>query len=397
MMGPLEGVRIFDLTVWMVGPWASMMLGSLGADVIHVEQPGIPLSERGAGVPPTLNGTSVGYVTWNMNKRSVYLDLKTEHDRAVAYELIRQCDVFLVNMRPGVAERLGMGYETLRRIRPELVYCALNGWGSSGPMVHEPGADGQMQGFSGFWSVNGPDDGPGEFYRHFTQLDANTGNFAAAAICFGVWASRRRGAGMYIEVPMLAAAAALQTLPLTRHLATGRPVRPLGSASALSAPNQVFRCADGKYLGVAVRHDRDWEALVRVLGEPALLTDPRFRTNPLRVTHRRELAALLAPRFAAYPLLYWLRELGRAGIPCGYPLGFEHLRDHAQVEANGYLVRVETPAWGTVWTGGPPWHFSETPARWFRTPEPGEQTEAILAEFGVAGGVPAGGEGGRSA
>src|SRR5579871_1639781 len=141
MPGPLEGIRVFDLTVWMVGPWASMQLGAMGADVIHIEQPGVDWSSLGAGVPPTINGTSIGYITWNMNKRGLFLDLKSTRDRATARQLLESCDVFLINMRTGVAGRLGLGYEAVSAINPAIVYCSVTGFGESGPMAERPGAD----------------------------------------------------------------------------------------------------------------------------------------------------------------------------------------------------------------------------------------------------------------
>ena len=158
--GPLDGVRVFDMTLWMVGPWASTQLGALGADVIHIEQPGVDPRTLGAGVPPSIDGTSIGYITWNMNKRGLFLDLKSQADRETAYRLLQTCDVFLVNMRPGAADRLGMGYEQVRAANPKVVYTAITGWGETGPMRDSPGADVQCQYFTGFWSTNGAPGGP---------------------------------------------------------------------------------------------------------------------------------------------------------------------------------------------------------------------------------------------
>src|SRR4051812_30759921 len=128
MGGPLEGIRVFDLTAWMVGPWAGMQLGALGADVIHIEQPDVDWKTLGAGVPPTINGTSVGYIAWNMNKRGLFLDLKDPADQQTAFDLLKTCDVFLMNMRPGVEKRLGLGYEAVAEINPGIVYCTITGW-----------------------------------------------------------------------------------------------------------------------------------------------------------------------------------------------------------------------------------------------------------------------------
>ena len=381
MGGPLEGIRVFDLTLWMVGPWCTMQLGGMGADIIHIEQPGVLWSSLGAGVPPTIDGTSIGYITWNMNKRGLFMDLKSTEDRATAYELIKSCDVFAINMRTGVADRLGLGYEAVSAINPAIVYCSITGWGESGPMITRPGADVQAQYFSGFWSTNGARGGEREVYRHFTQIDATTGNYAAQAILMALLARKRTGRGQRVEMNMLQAASALQTPRIAEYLATNEVARPLGSAAYATAPDQAFLCEDQRYLGVSVTGEDEWGAFCAVIEQPELADDPRFRTNVERVRHRDELAAALEPVFRAKPQFYWMMKLTHARIPCGYPMRFEELRYHPQVTENGYIQEVETSAWGPVYTGGPPWHFSKTPGQWTGTPMPGEHTGDILAEL----------------
>ena len=211
MPGPLDGVRVFDLTLWMVGPWASTQLGALGADVIHIEQPAVDPRTLGAGVPPTIDGTSIGYMTWNQNKRGLFLDLKSPTDRQTAYELLQTCDVFLINMRPGAAERMGVGYEQVKAVNPDIIYTAITGWGEVGPMRDRPGADVQAQYFTGFWSVSGAEGGRPEVYRHMAQIDATTGNVAAQAVLMGLLARKRTGEGQRIHVGMLRAGMALQS------------------------------------------------------------------------------------------------------------------------------------------------------------------------------------------
>lgn len=381
MPGPLEGIRVFDLTIFMVGPWASMQLGALGADVIHIEQPNVLSSSLGAGVPPTINGTSIGYISWNMNKRGLFLDLKATHDRATAYELLQTCDVFLINMRTGVADRLGLSYEAVAAINPRIVYCSITGFGESGPMAQRPGADGQMQYVSGFWSTNGAPGRDREIYRHFTQMDGSTGNYAAQAVLMGLLARKRTGRGQRIEVSMLGATMALQTARLAEYLATDRLAQPLGSAAYATAPDQAFLCEDQRWVGVSVTSEAEWRAFCGAIARPDLLADARFRTNRDRVTHREALSAALEPVFRARPQFYWMMVLTDARVPCGYPMRFEELRYHPQVTENDYIVDVETSGWGRVSTGGPPWRFSRTPATWTGTPIPGEHTGEILDEL----------------
>ena len=389
MPGPLDGVRIFDLTLWMVGPWASMQLGALGADVIHIEQPDVDPRTLGAGVPPTINGTSVGYITWNMNKRGLFLDLKSAADRQTAYELLQTCDVFMINMRPGAADRMGVGYEQVSAVNPDIIYTAITGWGEVGPMRDKPGADVQCQYFTGFWSVNGKHDGRPEVYRHFTQMDASTGNVAAQAVLMGLLARKRTGKGQRIHVGMLRAGMALQSGRIADHLATGELHQPLGSAGYAAAPDQAFQCQEGEWIGVAATSEAEWSRLcdvmtkseAQVAGLDELASDPRFATNLHRVAHRDELSTLLQSAFRQRPRHYWMLRLAESDVPCGYPISFESLQHHRQAIENGYLREVTTSGWGDVWTGGPPWQLSRTPARWTGTPLPGEHTADLLDEL----------------
>ncbi len=239
--GPLSGIRVFDLTIAMVGPWCAMQLGAMGADVVHVES-----RDAGrAGVPPSINGTSIGYITWNMNKRGIQFDLKAQDDRADAYELLKTCDVFLMNMRPDVAARLGVDYESVSKINPGLIYVAVTGWGQAGPMRDLPGADGQIQHYTGFGSASGVEGtDEGEIYRHFTQMDATTGNYACQAILMGLLARKRTGKGQRIDVSMLRATSALQTGRMTEALVSGQDPKPMGSKAQSVAPSQAFLCHD---------------------------------------------------------------------------------------------------------------------------------------------------------
>ena len=378
---PLEGIRVFDLTQWMVGPWASMQLGALGADVIHIEQPNVAWESVGAGVPPTINGTSIGYIAWNMNKRGLSLDLKSTEDRQTAYELLRTCDVFLLNMRPGVSNRLGVDYETVAEINPRIIYCSVTGWGESGPMSKDPGADTQVQYVTGFATGTGVPDGEDEIYRHFTQMDGNAGNYAAQAILMALVARKRTGRGQRVDVSMLRAGSALQTVRIGEYLSGGYQAQRLGSAAQSTAPDRAFLCDNLRYVGISVTSEAEWRALCEQIGQPELADDERFRTNSDRVERRAELDQILEPVFGGMPAEYWVMRLTEANVPVGYPMDWPELRHHEQVLANDYLVDAETAAWGTVTTGGPVWHLSATPQRWFGTPFPGQHDDDILEEL----------------
>lgn len=374
--GPLAGIRVFDLTLWMVGPWAGVQLGALGADVVHVERPGTPPEALGH-VPPTVDGTSIGYLAWNMNKRGLGLDLKNPAHLATALEVAAGCDVFLVNMRPGVVDRLGLGYEVVAERNPGIVYCDVNGWGHEGPMAQSPGSDGVIQGYCGFWSLNGSD---GEFYRHYTQMDSTTGNLAVLGILAALRHRRVTGQGQRIRISMLKAVMALQTVPLSLVLA-GERLRPRGAASQLTAPDEVFTCADGLHIGISATSDEQWRALCAVVDRPDLLTSSHYATNAARLANADELTTTLRAAIGANTRPYWLWRLKKAKVPYGYPLTFEELRAHEQVRRLGQLPTVPTEHWGPLVTGGSPWRFSQHDTAWTQPPLAGEHSDEILAEF----------------
>jgi formyl-CoA transferase/CoA:oxalate CoA-transferase len=381
MPGPLDGIRVFDVTMYMAGPWGSMLLGSLGAEVLHVERPDADWSTLNAGTPPLINGTASGYIAWNMNKRGLAIDFKNPEDLEFAYDVIKTCDVFTTNMRP--VERMGLGYEKLKEINPRLVYCHATGFGRTGPRCSEAGTDGILQTFAGLWSTQGERNGLGEFYRHATQIDATTGNLLAQAALLGLLARKRSGEGQFIEVTMVDAAATMQLPRLAEHLA-GVTHRPQGSSAFATAPDRAFACEDGRWIGVSVTSPDQWNRFCDVLPQPDLTSDPRFSTNAARVQHREELESLLVELFAGKPRAYWELVLSRADVPWGAPMLWEHLQHHDQVRANDYLVQVPTDAWGTVWTGGPPWRLSRTPARMVAPPIPGIDTDEVRDGIGRA-------------
>jgi crotonobetainyl-CoA:carnitine CoA-transferase CaiB-like acyl-CoA transferase len=376
--GPLTGIRVFDVTMYMAGPWATMVLGMLGAEVLHVEQPDIDWGQLNAGAAPTIQGTASGYVAWNMNKRGVAIDFKNDDDLAFAYQLIETCDVFVSNMRP--LERLGLGYEKLKEINPSLVYCWATGYGSTGPRADERGNDARMQAVTGLWSTQGARGGAFEGYRHATQIDAVTGNLLAEAALLGLYARKRTGLGQYLEVTMLDAGAMLQLPRIVEHFARVQH-QPQGSSAFGTAPDRAFRCEDGQWLGVSVTSERDWQRLCAAIERADLEADDRFVTNAARVAHRDELEALLSEVFAGKPRAYWELTLTRHEVPWGAMSRWEELRYHAQVRDNDYLVEVDADPWGHVWTGGPPWRFSRTPPHLAGPPVPGIDTWVLKDEL----------------
>jgi crotonobetainyl-CoA:carnitine CoA-transferase CaiB-like acyl-CoA transferase len=378
----LEGIRVFDLTIAAVGPWATKLLGAMGADVIKVEAPGGDrLSHM---VPPTIKGNSVLYISANHNKRMIELDLKKEADRAIALKIIEQSDVFVQNMRPGAVERLGLGYEVVAKVNPRMIYVAASAYGRTGPMAGEAGIDPTVQAFCGWCGITGPDHGRGEIYRHLAHLDLTTATTITQAVLQALIARERTGRGQRIEIEMLTAAMALQTTRLAEYFATGEQPAPLGSAAAATAPHQAFECQDQRYIAIGVERDEQWPGFCRALKQDELISDPRFATNPQRVAHRVELASMLAERFKTKPVAWWTIRLNHEQVPCGPFLTFAELRNHPQVLANGHIVEIDTPHWGSMHVDGLPWKFEGTPAGPIRAGgKPGEHMAEILAELGI--------------
>jgi crotonobetainyl-CoA:carnitine CoA-transferase CaiB-like acyl-CoA transferase len=379
MSGPLAGIRVFDLTIAMAGPWATLNLAGLGADVIHIDRDGedtIGSSEKGR----TTHGMESLYIACSTSKRSIFLDLKSEQGQLLAQRLLAASDVFVINMRPGVASRLGVDYEAVSRLNPRIVYCSLTGWGETGPMSPIQGAEPQIQYVSGYGSITGVEGGPPEVCRQFATLDANTGNHAALAVIMALVARERTGKGQLIEINMLHSAMALQTSRLGPYLRDRVTPGPLGNAAASTAPDEVFRCRDGRDLGVSVTSEQEWARFCEAIGRPGLASEPGFASAAARVRHRDRLREVLTPVFAGMPREYWTLQFRRHRIACGYPMWFSDLRYHAQVTANDYLPEIETP-WGRVVTGGTPWQFSATPVAWGPPPVPGSDTSAVIDDL----------------
>jgi CoA:oxalate CoA-transferase len=378
----LEGIRVFDLTIAAVGPWATKLLGALGADVLKVEAPGGDRLSH--AVPPMIKGNSVLYISANHNKRMIELDLKREADRAIALELIEKSDVLVQNMRPGAAERLGLGYDVVSKINSRLIYVAASAYGRVGPMAGEAGIDPTVQAFCGWCSITGPEHGRGEMFRHLAHLDITTATTITHAVLQALIARERTGKGQLIEIEMLTAAMALQTTRLAEYLATGEQPAPLGSAAATTAPHQAFECADHRYLAVGVERDEQWPRFCRALKLIELVSDPRFATNPLRVKHRDELIPILAERFRTKPAPWWAIRLSHEQVPNGPFLTFPDLCNHPQVLANSHIAEIDTPHWGRMHVDGLPWKFERTPTDPICAGgKPGQHTVEVLAELGI--------------
>jgi crotonobetainyl-CoA:carnitine CoA-transferase CaiB-like acyl-CoA transferase len=377
---PLAGVRVVDLTRVMVGPYCTMMLGDLGADVIKVEIPGRGDDTRHWG-PPFVESETVYYLSVNRNKRSIALDLKQEAAREALWRLIAEADVLVENFSPGTADRLGFGYEAVKARRPDIVYASISGFGQSGPDYQRTAYDLIVQGTSGMMSITGHPGGPP------TRLgvpiaDIGGGMFAAYAIVAALFDRERTGEGSYVDVSMLGGQVALLTYQAGLYLSTGAVPAQLGNAHPMIAPYDTFRTVDG-YVNIAVGNDSLWQRFCTVLGLETLLEDERFATNAGRSTNRAALYAVIEPRFAELTTDAVVHCLDAAGVPCGPIRDVAQAMDDGQTRAQGLVIDVEHPTLGRLEVSGAPYHFDGEPVRARQAPPLlGQQTAEILAEVG---------------
>jgi crotonobetainyl-CoA:carnitine CoA-transferase CaiB-like acyl-CoA transferase len=378
MTGPLDGLLVFDMTHAAVGPWATMLLAGMGADVIKVEPPAGDLIHS---VPPKQKGHGVVYAHCNLNKRSIKLDLKDEGERAHAYRILRHADIYIENMRPGVAARLGFDYETVARINPSIVYVNTSAWGSTGPMGRMSGADGPIQAFSGFTSINGSPDGPGEYFRHFGYVDLNTSQNIVLAVLEALMRRARTGEGQRVEVTMLGSALMLQYTRIAEYLGVGMAPKRMGSASPTVVPDQAFACLDHAYIAVTATNDEQWRGLCRALGAEDLAAEPRFATNPDRVKHRQEVVHRLEAFFRSKPRRWWELKLAEQGVPHGRFMDFEEIRYHPQVRENRFVRTLQVPHQGEMNFGALPWNFDGVDLPFEPPPASGQHTDEVLKEY----------------
>ncbi len=381
---PLDGVRVVDLSQGAAGPVCTQLLGDFGADVIKVEPPEGEWG-RQLGPPfytlPDGSQTAAAYMGMNRNKRSVVVDLKHPAGREVVLRLVDRADVFVESFRPGVAERLGLGPETLQVRNPRLVYCRISAFGQEGPWRDRPGVDGVVQAMSGLMSITGTEDGP-PVKVGVPAADMVGGFLAATGILLALLARQRTGFGQVVDLSLLDALLAFQTVPLAMFFCSGSPPPRSGSAAPYAAPNEAFPTQDG-WIMVAAYSPQRWESLCRLLGHPEWSTDPRFRTNDLRVRNRSALRALLEPIFRTRTTAEWMALLQEADILCAPLLSYPELVISPHVAAREMVVELEHPQAGTARVAGIPIRLTHTPGRVTRpAPLPGEHTREVLREAG---------------
>jgi glutaryl-CoA transferase len=378
MTGPLSGVRVLDLSRVLAGPFCTMILGDLGAEVLKIERPEGGDDTREWG-PPFAAGESAYYLAVNRNKKSVAADLKSRRGQAVAAGLAARSDVVIENFRVGVAEKLGLGYAQLQAANPGLVYCSITGYGRTGPYRDLPGYDFIIQAMSGLMSITGEKGGE-PMKLGVATVDLTTGLYAAVAILAALRRKEIAGEGQHIDVALMDSALSWLANVGENYLVSGEVSGRFGNAHASIVPYQVFHASDG-FLAVGIGNDKQFRRFCEIAGAPELAGDERFASNPGRVRNREVLVPLLEKIFARRETRFWIDCLWKEGIPAGPINAVDQALDDPNSAARGMVVEMPHPAAGSVRLIGSPMKFSGTPVE-YRLPPPllGQHTGEVLRD-----------------
>jgi len=382
-MRPLEDVRIIALEQYGAGPFGSVHLADLGAQVIKIEDPRTG-GDIGRYVPPYVHGEeSLFYETFNRNKQSLSLDISTPAGREVFEDLVRTSDAVWSNLRGDVPAKIGIRYADLAHLNPAIVCCSLTGFGMTGPRANEPGYDYVLQGIAGWMSLTGDPDGP-PTKTGLSLVDFSSGFVAALSLLSGLHAARRDGVGGDCDVSLYDTAMSLLTYPATWAMTAGyEPVRTVDSAHPSLVPFQAFQAADG-WLVVGCAKEKFWQRLVAVLGRPDLGDDERFASFALRDRNRDELLPHLKAAFAANTVGHWLPLLQAAGVPSSPINSVDEALADPQAAARGLLLETEHPHWGTVKQVGSPVRFGEPFTEHRRAPHRNEHQDDVTSLLGYS-------------
>jgi crotonobetainyl-CoA:carnitine CoA-transferase CaiB-like acyl-CoA transferase len=356
MAAALDGLVVLDLTTHLSGPFCGMQLADMGADVIKIES---PLGDSIRGAPPFVEGEGAPFMLWNRNKRGIVLDLKAADDLEIFWDLVDGADVVLENFRPGVLDKLGIGWSALHKRNPRLILGSISGFGQTGPYAKRGGFDLVIQAMSGLMSVTGPKDGP-PYRIPLAISDVGAGLYLTIGVLSALQARHKTGEGQWVETSLLEATVSLGVYEAANYFATGVRPEKLGQGHRGSSPYQVFQTSDG-WLTIGAAQQNFFRKVCALIGKPELPDDPRFKTNALRVKNNGEIVAILQAEIGKRPTADWMTALEEAGIPAGPVLHHDEVFADPQILARGMVAEVQHAKAGKQKTLGVPIKMSATP------------------------------------
>ena len=381
MAAALDKIKVVDLTRTLAGPFCTMLMGDMGAEVIKVEEP--TGGDETRKWTPFVNGESTQFLTFNRNKRSLSVNLKEREGLKIVQDLAADADVMIESFRAGTLDRLGLGYEAIKKTNPGVVYCSISGYGRTGPMADMPGYDLLIQAYSGLMSLTGDPEGS-PLRIGFSLVDLFTGMMAYGTILTALRQRDQTGKGQWVESALLDGQVAALSYHATGFMGTGVEPKRMGSGHPSLVPYQSFSASDGQFI-IGCANQGLWERMCRAIGQDAMLDDPRYTTNTDRVEHRAECVGQLSALFAQKTTAHWVDLIVEAGVPCGPINTVADVVSNPQVLARNMIAEVDHPNIPNLKFPGSPLKLTDSPATIRRVPPMlGQHNEEILEEAGYS-------------